>query len=63
MKSITTIVLLMIVVTGFAQRQPEDPATLARKIVAPYNTEREKSYRHLQLDHRKYRLLSATGKK
>ena len=42
MKSITTIVLLMIVVTGFAQRQPEDPATLARKIVAPYNTEREK---------------------
>src|SRR5688572_18524690 len=42
MKSITTIVLLMLVLKGFAQRQTEDPPSLARQIVAPYNTEREK---------------------
>ena len=42
MKSITTIVLFIIVVKVFAQNQPDDPASLARQITAPYSTEKEK---------------------
>ncbi|HEX6193942.1 MAG TPA: transglutaminase domain-containing protein [Chitinophagaceae bacterium] len=42
MKSITTIVFLIFVVSGFAQHQPNDPASLARGIVAPYKTEKDK---------------------